>query len=261
MHQRRWTGYKVQLTETCDDDAIHLIVPTETCYALIPDVASTAEIHHKLAQKQMLPAEPVIDAGYNDAALLISSAQPYGIRLIGPVRENVSWQAKANQGYDLTHFQIHWDEQRAICPQGKVSTGWRPEKDAFGNDIIPLKFSRSDGKPCPVRSLCTRSRTAPRTIVLRPREQQEALSAARIRIRSVEGKVEYDVRAGMEGTLSQGIRAFGLSRTRCRGLAKTSLQHAVTAAAINVQRVVSWLKGVPQEKTRRSRFARLAPAS
>jgi transposase len=228
---------------------------------MIPDVSSTAEIHHKLAQKQLLPAEHVIDAGYNDAALLVDSAQQYGIRLIGPVRENVSWQAKANQGYDLTHFAVQWEQQRVICPQGKVSTSWRPEKDAFGNDIISLKFSRSDGKSCPVRSLCTRSQTAPRTIVLRPREQQEALSAARIRIRSVEGKAEYDVRAGIEGTLSQGIRAFGLRRTRYCGLAKTSLQQAVTAAAINVQRVVNWLEGVPQEKTRRSRFARLALAS
>ena len=109
-----WTGYKVHLTETCDADTVHLIVHTETCHSMIPDVASTAEIHHKLAQKQLLPAEHVVDAGYNDAALLVSSAQQYGIRLIGPVRENVSWQAKANQGYDLTHFQIDWDQQRVI---------------------------------------------------------------------------------------------------------------------------------------------------
>jgi transposase len=256
-----WTGYKVHLTETCDADAVHLIVHTETCHSMIPDVASTAGIHHKLAQKQLLPTEHVIDAGYNDAALLVSSAQQYGIRLIGPVRENVSWQAKANQGYDLTHFEVQWEQQRVICPQGKVSTRWRPEKDAFGNDIISLKFSRSDCKPCPVRSLCTHCRTAPRNIVLRPREQQEALSTARTRIRSVEGKAEYDVRAGIEGTLSQGIRAFGLRRTRYRGLAKTSLQHAVTAAAMNIQRAVRWLDGIGQAKTRRSRFARLAPAS
>ena len=99
-------------------------------------MASTAEIHHKLAQKQLLPVEHVIDAGYNDAALLVSSAQSYDIRLIGLVRENVSCQTEANQGYDLTHFQIEWGQQRVICPQGKISTSWRPEKDAFGNDII-----------------------------------------------------------------------------------------------------------------------------
>ena len=45
-----------------------MIVHAETCHFMIPDVASTAQIHHKLAQKQLLPAEHVIDAGYHDAA-------------------------------------------------------------------------------------------------------------------------------------------------------------------------------------------------
>ena len=255
-----WTGYKVHLTETCDEDEVHLLVHAETCHSMIPDVASTAGIHHKLAAKQLLPAEHIIDAGYNDAALLVSSAQQYGIHLIGPVRGNASWQAKANQGYDLTHFQIHWDQQQVICPQGKTSTKWRPGQDAFGNPIIALKFSRSDCKACPVRSLCTRCRTAPRNIVLHPREQHEALYAARERITTEEGKAQYQVRAGVEGTLSQGVRAFGLRRTRYYGLAKTSLQHVITAAAINLQRIVNWLEGIPRGKTRRSRFARLAPA-
>jgi transposase len=256
-----WTGYKVHFTETCDPGAVHLVVHTETCHSIVPDVASTAKIHHQLAEKGLLPAEHVIDAGYNDAALLVSSAQQYGIAVIGPVRENASWQAKAHQGYDLTHFQIHWDEQRVICPQGKVSTKWRPGQDAFGNSIIALKFSRSDCKTCPVRSLCTRCQKAPRNIVLHPREQHQALSAARERITSPQGKAQYQARAGIEGTLSQGIRAFGLRRTRYRGLAKTGLQHVATAAAMNIQRVVHWLDGRGQSKTRRSRFARLAPAS
>jgi transposase len=73
--------------------------------------------------------------------------------------------------------------------------------------------------------------------------------------------MRYQVRAGVEDTISQGVRAFGLRRTRYRGLVKTSLQHAVTATAMNVQRVVNWLEGTQQEKTRRSRFARLAPAA
>ena len=75
---------------------------------------------------------------------------------------------------------------------------------------------------------------------------------------SAEGKAQYRVRAGVEGTLSQGIRAFGLRRTRYLGLAKTSVQHAVTAAAINVVRIVNWLEAVPRNRTRVSRFAALA---
>ena len=68
----------------------------------------------------------------------------------------------------------------------------------------------------------------------------------------------YAHRAGIEGTLSQAVRAFGLRRTRYRGLAKTSLQHVATAAAMNVERITAWLTGQPREKTRTSRFAELA---
>jgi hypothetical protein len=48
---------------------------------MVPDVASTTEIHRSLAEKRLLPAEHIVDTGYNDAALLVSSAQQYGITL------------------------------------------------------------------------------------------------------------------------------------------------------------------------------------
>jgi transposase len=74
-----------------------------------------------------------------------------------------------------------------------------------------------------------------------------------------EWKSHYDVRAGIEGTLSQGIRALGLRRCQYLGLAKTQLQHVFTAAGINVLRLGDWMAGVTPAKTRRSRFAILAP--
>ena len=66
------------------------------------------------------------------------------------------------------------------------------------------------------------------------------------------------MRAGIEGTLSQGVRGFGLRRCRYIGLAKTRLQHVATVAAINVYRLSDWLGGVPRAATRTSRFKRLA---
>jgi transposase len=94
-------------------------------------------------------------------------------------------------------------------------------------------------------------------MTLRPRELHEALQAARRRQETAEWKAEYAVRAGVEGTLSQGIRGFGLRRCRYIGLAKARLQHVATAAAINVYRVSDWLGGVPRAATRTSPFLRL----
>ena len=93
---------------------------------------------------------------------------------------------------------------------------------------------------------------------LQPRAQYEALREARIRHASEDGKELYKKRAGVEGTVSQGVRAFGLRQARYRGIAKTHLQHVATAAAINVDRIVAWLDDVPRAFTRTSRFAALA---
>ncbi len=74
-------------------------------------------------------------------------------------------------------------------------------------------------------------------------------------------KRRYRVRAGIEGTLSQGVRAFGMRRSRYIDLAKTGLQQVCTAAAMNVSWIVNWLDGRPRAKTRVTRFATLAQAA
>ena len=63
-----------------------------------------------------------------------------------------------------------------------------------------------------------------------------------------------------EGTISQGVRAFGMRQTRYRGLTKTHIQHIATAAAINLERLIAWFDEVPRATTRTSRFAALAPS-
>jgi len=85
-----------------------------------------------------------------------------------------------------------------------------------------------------------------------------ALEQTRQRLTTPQGQREYRLRAGIEGTLSQGIRRSGLRRTRYRGLAKTHLQHVATAVALNVVRCIDHLCHKPMAKTRSARFARLA---
>lgn len=256
-----WTGYKVHLTETCDEDSVHLITHVETTQAHISDVAQTAPIHSALASKGLLPDEHVVDAGYVDGTLLVESINDFDIELIGPVRPDVSWQAKSADGYDLSQFQIDWENQRATCPEGKASQCWTASKDAWNNPTIRVKFSRTDCRLCPNRDRCTKSKSEPRSLTLRPQAEHEAIQSVRQKQRTDEWKARYNTRAGIEGTLSQGIRVFGMRRTRYIGLAKTHLQHLLTAVAMNVVRLVNWLDGVPHAKTRTSRFAALNPES
>jgi transposase len=96
---------------------------------------------------------------------------------------------------------------------------------------------------------------------------KEGHVAARVqsinRYRSKDSKLELTPteRAGIEGTVSQGVRAFGLRKARYRGLKKTHLQELSTATAVNVRRIANWLNGVPTALTRRSPLAALAQVS
>jgi Transposase DDE domain len=125
---------------------------------------------------------------------------------------------------------------------------------------IIVAFRPQDCAACVARPLCTRAEYTGRRRHLPPQEQYEALQAARTWYTSAEGQQRYTRRAGLEGTLSRGVRAFGLRRTRYRGRAKTHLQHVAIATAINVDRIVAWLDERPRAQTRTSRCAALAPA-
>jgi transposase len=146
------------------------------------------------------------------------------------------------------------------CPEGRTSVLWQPSRDAWGNAVIHAEFARGECLACQARSLCTRAKTEGREMTLRPQEQHEALQTARVLQESREWKTEYALRAGVEGTISQGVRALGLRRCRYIGLAKTGLQHVITGAAMNLLRLAAWLSEEPQGKTRVSQFARLALA-
>jgi transposase len=126
-----WVGYKVHVTEVCDEDAAHLITHVKTCLSMQPDMTNTAGIHERLAAKGLLPAEHFVDSAYVDAGLLIESQRDHGISLEGPVRGVRNQYARA-EGYEQRHFTIDWDRQQATCPQGKTSVIWRTGRDKDG---------------------------------------------------------------------------------------------------------------------------------
>ncbi len=254
-----WTGYKVHLTETCSDNSVHLITHVETTMAQLSDVEQTEKIHQALEEKNLLPSEHFADAGYVDSTLLVSSQEKYQIDLVGPIRPNSSWQANEPDAYDQSQFSINWKTEKVTCPQGKKSISWTPNTDTWGNPGIQVRFSRSECFKCLQKELCSRSKKNGRTLRLLPKPEHEAMEALRQQMETPEWMNRYNRRAGVEGTISQGVRAFGLRKARYKGLEKVSLQHILTATAINVVRMVAWLNGVPHQLTRISQFARLHP--
>src|SRR4051795_3025445 len=253
-----WVGYLVHPSESCDDDTVHLITHAMTTVATVHEARCTAAIHAALAGEGLLPAEHLVDAAYVDAELLVGSREGPGIDLFGPPRPNPAWQGKVEGGYTLDRFEIDWERERARCPQGKSSSGWGRRVDRRdGAAYVSVWFREADCAACAARSLCTRTGKA-RQLRLQPRAEYEALTVARRRLATKEGRRAYARRAGIEGTISQGVRAFGLRRSRYRGLARAHLQHVATAAAIDVERLAARFRAAPRAATRTSRFAALA---
>jgi transposase len=252
-----WRGYKVHVTETCDDETPHVITHVETTLATDQDITVVETIHQALAQQALLPEVHLVDGAYTSGAQLVSSQQAYQIDLTGPMRPDQSWQAHDAQAYDASHFHIDWDQEIVTCPMGHQSQYWKSAKGPRGKATVQVLFPKKVCAACEVRARCTRSKTGPRELTLHPKAQHLALQAARERQRTEPFKERYRRRAGIEGTMSQAAFAFGMRRTRYRGLPKTHFHHIATATAINLQRLVDWLWEIPRSKTYRSHFARL----
>ncbi len=252
-----WTGYMVHFTETCDADAPHLIVHTDATPANVHEAMRTEPIHDALAAKGMAPSEHLADAAYVSAAHLVTARERHGIDLVGPPRPDQSWQKQQEGAFRGTDFTVDWERQCVRCPEGHESTTWGDYKDkASGQSYIRAGFSPAVCRPCPSRSCCTRATS--RRLGLLPRPEHEAIAAARARLETGAGRRLYGQRQGIEGTISQGVRAFGLRRARYRGLTKMGLQGVATAAAINLDRLGAWFAKRPLAPTRTSRFAALA---
>jgi transposase len=253
-----WTGYVAHLTETCDEDRPNLITQAETTTASVHEVNRTGPIQQALSEAGLPPGEHLVDAGYVTAELLVDSKQERAIRLVGPPRKDASWQNRTEGAFGVEHFEIDWEQKQARCPQGRVSVGWTEYTETGRSPYVSVRFREAECRDCPVRSKCTRAANQGRFLKVPVRAHYEALREMRSFIASEAGRRLYAKRAGVEGTISQGVRSFGLRRARYRGLGKAHLQHVATATAINFSRVSDWLSGVPRAATRTSRFARLA---
>ncbi len=207
----------------------------------------------------LLPGRHLVDTGYVDAELLVDSQENHGVELFGPPRTGKSWQAREG-GFDQSLFALDWERKTAVCPEGKTSTSWGVfQTKPYDRSVVKVRFAQADCAACPNRARCVRSpRGQSRTLILPERTHWEALQRTRSYIASEEGREEYKKRAGVEGSLSQGIRRCDLRHARYLGLVKTHLQHLATAAALEMVRVVNHLQDKPLATTRVSRFARLA---
>ncbi len=278
-----WLGYKLHVTETCDDapacsclpaaagsaagpdrghdkgcahlTAPNLITHVATTDATVTDSQMTSVICEDLVARNLAPGRQYLDSGYLSAALVVSALTTWGIALIGPLLADTSAQARAAAGYARADFTVNYDTRAVTCPQGRTSASWSPCTQ-HGKDAIVATFSARDCGPCPARSLCTTSGARRRHLTLPPRDLAEAQAAARAAEKTIPFQADYARRAGVEGTMHQAT-SYGARRARYRGLPKTRLDHVYMAVALNLLRLEAYWTGTPLDRRRTSHLARL----
>ena len=223
----------MHFTETCQKENPRLITQVETTPSTLHDSKVTTQIQDDLVAKGYKPEIQLVDEGYMEIDLLLDS-QNRGIDLVGPVPSSKSWQDRVKGAFDHTQFQIDWEKRVVTCPNGKTSMRCTQRKTWRGTPSFTYVFAKEDCLPCPMRARCSRAKNVGRTLTLYPIEQYEAQLAARQRQQSEEFKKLYGERAGIESTMSQGVRKIGVRQARYIGLARTHLQETASAAAINL---------------------------
>ena len=260
---RGWEGYKAHLTETisdgADDDPVtgcpavpNLITNVATTAAPVTDHEMTGPVHDSLDDHGLLPGEHAVDSGYASADQLIAARQR-GIILLGPLLSGAPPGGHPGR-YPAAAFTIDWDRHQVTCPQGQHSASWTP---CPGRDTIIVKFPPAACRRCPVRAQCTTSAAGGRQLGLRPREIHQAVTAARAEQDTSQWKARYAARAGVEGTIAQATHVTGIRHARYTGLAKTTLEHALAATAINLIRLDAWWTHTPLDRRRTTHLQRL----
>jgi hypothetical protein len=99
--------------------------------------------------------------------------------------------------------------------------------------------------------------THPRLVTARPHAHHEAMQMARQRQHTQECTERSATRAGGEGPIAHGVQACDLRRSRSSGSATTHRHPVLTATAMHVARLFTWLMGDSPGGTRISRVAAL----
>ena len=253
-----WVGYALQLSETCDEGLPQLIVHVLTTPASTHDSHAVPVMHGALEKKGLLPEKHLVDSHYAVAKRIVAARNDYSVALIGTTMTTSSQQSRNREGFGTDDFTIDWAAKEVWCPQGKKSEAWGEYETKRMGRFVRIRFAKEDCEACPVRRKCTTG-TRPRQLTFKRKEDYDVLQEMRSYMSSEQGKIFYNLRSGIEGTIAKGVRGYGMRKTRYRGLKKTHLGHVATAAAMNLDRYIDYRMERKKSKIRVSRFAALAP--
>ena len=229
----RWTGFLAHVTETCDDGTVNIITDVATTSATSHDSRELPAIHQRLARRELLPVQHLVDGGYTSVQLRADAAREHRIELIGPLHPAPPRKPRDAALFDRTAFTIDWKKQTVTCPDGKRAARWAtPRTNA---PYVVATFTPRQCGPCPLKDRCTRGKN--RSLTFMPRDLGEIQDKGRAQQQTPEWKQRYALRSGAESTISEFVQGHGMRRTRYRDQDKAHVGHVMTAIAVNAERI------------------------
>lgn len=191
--------------------------------ATVQDITATNTVPDAFTARDLLPKEHLLDAGYIDGTRIVTAAREHGVTLTGPLHSGKTTSQAAGP-YSQSAFTVDWDNRIATCPTGKTSGQWADTMSHRETPVVRIEFSTTDCRSCTSRPQCISStRTAHRSITLRPRPEHEAIQLARADYGTPECRERYAARNGIEGTISHAVHTAGMRQARYHGLVRTRL--------------------------------------
>jgi transposase len=230
---KKWVGYGVQVAETVPEEGTGFITSMAAQTALGSDPAGMDQtLQEQQAMGFEKPRTLYVDTAYVSAEALEQAAREQR-ELAGPARG----AHRAKQGYSSELFRADLAQRQAWCPAGELNTQCSRIGDRH-HGKAEYRFEWSwKCRGCKLRDACLSSTQVHRTI--RVRDNFMYLQARRDEMKTDAFKAKMRRRAGIEATISELVRGYGLRHARYRGLAKMRLQSYFSGAACNINR---WIR-------------------
>jgi len=235
-----WVGYKLQVCETVPEGTCAKGEPTPAVITAVVTQPATAsdftsmdevlEQHVQLGQEK--PQTVHVDAGYISAAKLAEAEQDR-LEICGPIPA----PPHGADRFGSDDFDVDLDRRQTICPAGLTSARCSFIREAYSSrSFYYFEWAPSACEPCAIRQQCISSRTKQTFRSLQVNEHYMHAQRRRRLCRTPDYRKRMQRRNGVEGTISELKRAYGIRRLRYRGLAKNGLLSCLAAAACNLRR-------------------------
>lgn len=237
-------GYSVHITETCNNaDTPEIITDYEVHGAARSDVGKAVDVLDRLEEVALTPDKLFADGGYPSVPSVYDIIVNRGVELVAPV--NRGPMDAAVMGRD----QFEFDDVGHVvsCPEVHPAID---HKILSNNSTEKTLHAIFDGDTC---RQCERLETCP---VRAPNHRKKGESPRdttgnfRLEItqalclrddmlveqQTPEWKDDYKIRSGVEATMSEIKRGYGMARLRVRGLSRVHFAVVCKVTACNIKR-------------------------